>query len=115
VAYTKQNAARFASIYVYNVPDAKSYRLTSGMTDDNEPVFDPKGRYLYFTSNRDFNLTFSAFEFNYVYTDPTRVYAAILAADGPALLLPQSDEEKVSAEKTQAASVEKEQKSEEKK
>jgi tricorn protease len=94
VAYAKQNAARFASIYVYNVPDAKAYRLTSGMTDDNEPVFDPKGRYLYFTSNRDFNLTFSAFEFNYVYTDPTRVYAGILAADGPALLLPQSDEEK---------------------
>ena len=99
LSYTKQNAARFGMIYVYNVPDAKSYRLTSGMTDDNEPVFDPKGRYLYFTSNRDFNLTFSAFEFNYVYTDPTRVYAAILAADGPALLLPQSDEEKGSADK----------------
>jgi tricorn protease len=99
IAYTKNNAARFSVIYVYNVPDAKSYRLTSGMTDDNEPVFDPKGRYLYFTSNRDYNLTFSAYEFNYVYTDPTRVYAAILAADGPALLLPQSDEEKASADK----------------
>ena len=97
VTYTKNNEARFSVIYVYNVPDAKSYKLTSGMTDDNEPVFDPKGRYLYFTSNRDFNLTFSAFEFNYVYTDPIRVYAAILAADGPALLLPQSDEEKGSA------------------
>jgi tricorn protease len=94
VAYTKLNDARFSSIYVYNVDQAKSYRLTSGMTDDNEPVFDPKGRYLYFTSNRDFNLTFSAWEFNYVYTDPTRVYVGVLAADGPALFLPQSDEEK---------------------
>ncbi len=94
LAYTKLNGARFSSIYVYSLPDGKSYRLTSGMTDDNEPVFDPKGRYLYFTSNRDFNLTFSAWEFNYVYTDPTRVYVGILAEDGPALLLPQSDEEK---------------------
>jgi tricorn protease len=97
IAYTKLNEARFSSIYVYDVPAGKSQRLTSGMTDDTGPVFDPKGRYLYFLSNRDFNLTFSAWEFNYVYTDPTRVYVGVLAADGPALFLPQSDEEKASA------------------
>jgi len=97
LAYTKLNDARFGVIYVYSLPEGKAYALTSGLTDDNEPVFDPKGRYLYFTSNRDFNLTFSAFEFNYVYTDPTRVYVAVLAADGPALFLPQSDDEKLSA------------------
>ena len=111
LTYTKNNAARFSIIYVYSVPQAKSFALTSGMTDDNEPTFDPKGRYLYFTSNRDFNLTFSAFEFNYVYTDPLRVYAGILAADGPALLLPQSDEEKgapVADKKPPAAGAEKE-------
>jgi tricorn protease len=94
LAYTKLNEARFSSIYVHDVAAAKSHRLTSGMTDDTQPVFDPKGRYLYFLSNRDFNLTFSAWEFNYVYTDPTRVYVGVLAADGPALFLPQSDEEK---------------------
>jgi tricorn protease len=99
LTYTKNNEVRFAVIYVYSLPEARAYALTSGMTDDNEPVFDPKGRYLYFTSNRDFNLTFSAFEFNYVYTDPTRVYVAVLANDGPALFLPQSDEEKVSVDK----------------
>jgi tricorn protease len=95
IAYTKLNESRFSSIYVHSLTDGKSHRLTSGMTDDGEPVFDPKGRYLYFTSNRDFNLTFSAWEFNYVYTDPERVYVGVLAADGPALFLPQSDEEKL--------------------
>jgi tricorn protease len=94
VAYTKLNAARLRAIFVHNVAEGRGYRLTSGNADDGEPVFDPKGRYLYFTSNRDFNLTFSAWEFNYVYTDPTRVYVGILSADGPALFLPQSDEEK---------------------
>ena len=97
LTYTKDNQAQFSSIYVYNVGDRKAYRLTSGMTNDADPVFDPKGRYLYFTSNRDFNLTFSAWEFNYVYTDPTRVYVGVLAEDGPALFLPQSDEEKAAA------------------
>ncbi|HEV3485183.1 MAG TPA: hypothetical protein VG106_07230, partial [Vicinamibacterales bacterium] len=98
LTYTKLNEARFASIYVHNLGEGKSHKLTSGTTDDNEPVFDPKGRYLYFTSNRDFNLTFSSWEFNYVYTDPERVYVAVLAADGPALFLPQSDEEKAAAQ-----------------
>ncbi|HYO76168.1 MAG TPA: PDZ domain-containing protein [Thermoanaerobaculia bacterium] len=97
LTYTKDNEAQFSSIYVYSLPQAKAFRLTSGMTNDSNPVFDPKGRYLYFTSNRDFNLTFSAWEFNYVYTDPTRVYVGVLAEDGPALFLPQSDEEKVTA------------------
>ncbi|HEX2120101.1 MAG TPA: PDZ domain-containing protein, partial [Thermoanaerobaculia bacterium] len=97
LTYTKLNEARFSSIYVHSLGDRKSYQLTSGTTDDTEPVFDPKGRYLYFTSNRDFNLTFSSWEFNYVYTDPERVYVGVLAADGPALFLPQSDEEKAAA------------------
>ncbi|HYR27874.1 MAG TPA: PDZ domain-containing protein, partial [Thermoanaerobaculia bacterium] len=97
LAYTKLNEARFSSIYVHSLADGRSHKLTSGLTNDGEPVFDPKGRYLYFTSNRDFNLTFSSWEFNYVYTDPTRVYVGVLAADGPALFLPQSDEEKATA------------------
>jgi tricorn protease len=94
VVYTKPNRARFSEIWLWSAAGGKTYQLTSGMTDDNEPVFDPKGRYLYFISNRDFNLTFSAFEFNYVYTNPLRVYVGVLAADGAALFLPQSDEEK---------------------
>jgi tricorn protease len=97
LVYTKNNEARFSAIYVWSLADGKASRLTSGMTNDGNPVFDPKGRYLYFTSNRDFNLTFSAFEFNYVYTDPQRIYVGVLAADGPALFLPQSDEEKATA------------------
>lgn len=103
LTYTKDNEAQFSSIFVYNLADGKAYRLTSGQTNDADPVFDPKGRYLYFTSNRDFNLTFSAWEFNYVYTDPTRVYVGVLAEDGPALFLPQSDEEKAAAADTAAA------------
>ncbi|HEX6641636.1 MAG TPA: PDZ domain-containing protein, partial [Thermoanaerobaculia bacterium] len=97
LTYTKDNDVQFSSIYVYNLGDGKAYRLTSGLTNDTDPVFDPKGRYLYFTSNRDFNLTFSDWEFNYVYTDSTRVYVGVLSEDGPALFLPQSDEEKSAA------------------
>jgi tricorn protease len=95
LAYTKLGDNQFSEIWVYSIPDRRTQKLTGGMTSDTEPVFDPKGRYLYFLSNRDFNLTFSAFEFNYLYTNPTRVYVGLLAADGPALFLPTSDEERV--------------------
>src|SRR5215204_1864033 len=94
IAYAKLGANQFSEVWVYSVATNKAQRLSGGMTSDTEPVFDPKGRYLYFLSNRDFNLTFSSFEFNYLYTNPTRVYVGLLAADGPALFLPTSDEER---------------------
>ncbi|MDT7808722.1 MAG: tricorn protease [Acidobacteriota bacterium] len=100
IAYSKNGANQFSEIWVYSVASDKTQKLTGGMTSDTEPVFDPKGRYLYFLSNRDFNLTFSAFEFNYLYTNPTRVYVGLLAADGPALFLPTSDEERVKTKET---------------
>jgi tricorn protease len=94
LAYTKLGDNQFSEIWVYSIPDKRAQKLTGGMTSDTEPVFDPKGRYLYFLSNRDFNLTFSSFEFNYLYTNPTRVYVGLLSADAPALFLPTSDEER---------------------
>ncbi|HQR39377.1 MAG TPA: hypothetical protein PLF26_13370, partial [Blastocatellia bacterium] len=94
IAYTKNAETQYSTIWVHNLTDGKNYQLSTGMTNDDSPAFDPKGRYLYFVSNRDFNLTFSSFEFNYVYTNPTRVYVAVLSKDGPALFLPKRDEEK---------------------
>lgn len=94
IAYSKNGENNFSIIWLHSLTDGKNYQLTSGLTDDDSPVFDAKGRYIYFVSNRDFNLTFSALEFNYVPTNLTRVYVGILAKDGPALFLPTSDEEK---------------------
>jgi tricorn protease len=94
IAYTKQGDNQSSEIWVYSIPNKRTQKLTGGMTSDTEPVFDPKGRYLYFLSNRDMNLTFSGYEFNYLYTNPTRVYVGLLSADAPPLFLPTSDEER---------------------
>ncbi len=98
LAYNRDSETRLSTIFLHSVEQGKNFQLTSGMTSDSTPTFDPKGRYLYFTSDRDFNLTFSGFEFNYVYTDPTRIYVGLLADDGPALFLPTSDEEIAAAQ-----------------
>jgi tricorn protease len=98
LAYTKVGETQLPAIWLYAADEGKARQLTSGLTAEAEPTWDPKGRYLYFLSNRDFNLTFSGYEFNYLYTNPTRVYVGVLAAAGPALFLPESDEEEPSKE-----------------
>jgi tricorn protease len=92
LAYTKVNASYNSSIWVYSLREDRTRQLTLDATNEQSPAFDPKGRYLYFTSTRDWNLSFSSYEFNYLYTNATRIYAATLAADGPALNRPKSDE-----------------------
>ena len=92
LAYTKVNESFNSSIWVYSLRDRQARQLTPDETNEQNPAFDPQGRYLYFTSTRDWNLAFSSYEFNYIYNEATRIFAATLAADGPALNRPRSDE-----------------------
>ncbi len=97
LAYTKNGANHLSSIWIYSLDEGKARQLTDSGANDFEPVWDPNGRYLYFLSNRDFTLTFSGFESQYLYTDPTRVYVGELSKDAPALFPPQSDDEPTGA------------------
>ncbi|MFP3941878.1 MAG: PDZ domain-containing protein [Thermoanaerobaculia bacterium] len=98
LAYTKVGSSRLPSVWVHDLESGATHQLTGDDTAEAEPVWDPEGRYLYFLSNRSFNLTFSAFEFDYVYTEPTRVYVGLLTDDAPPVLLPETDEEPVEDE-----------------
>jgi len=96
LVYVKTDQNAMERLWHYG-PDGKAEQLTKGDFDADTPVFDPQGRYLYFTSNRDHNLVFSSYEFNYLYANSARIYAATLATDGPALNRPKSDEIGVAA------------------
>jgi len=93
LAYSKTGANNLSSVWVASLEDGATYQLTGDATNDVQPAWDPKGRYLYFLSNRDYNLTFSGYEFDFLYTDPTRVYVGLLTDDAPPLFLPKDDEE----------------------
>lgn len=93
LVYTKTGPTEYASIWVWSLEQRKPLQLTSGMTSDTAPVFDPSGHYLFFLSNRDFSLTGGSYDNDFLYADAGRVYVALLAKDGPGLLLPESDEE----------------------
>ena len=53
LAYTKVTGTQFKRIYLYSVPEQKSYPLTDGLSDVDEPKFDPGGKYLYFFASTD--------------------------------------------------------------
>lgn len=103
LAYTRANGTGLAQIWVYSLSDGSKGAVTEATSNAFNPAFDPKGRWLYFLSNRDYNLTFSAFEQNYLYTNATRPYAVTLAASGPAVYPLASDEVKPTAPPAEAA------------
>ncbi|MEJ2483915.1 MAG: hypothetical protein P8049_12590 [Gemmatimonadota bacterium] len=93
LAYRKTAGTRLAQIWVWSLESEKANPLTDPMVASFSPAFDPEGRYLYFLSNRDMNLTFSGWDETFVYTGPTRLYAGTLSADQLRPFQPRTDEE----------------------
>ncbi len=78
LAYLKNADNGMSSVFVYDTKEKSTHRLTSDKTNEANAVFSRDGNYLLFTSERDYNLAFSSYEFNYLYNNATRVYALAL-------------------------------------
>ncbi|MBS4014697.1 MAG: PD40 domain-containing protein [Bacteroidetes bacterium] len=103
ITYTKENSNGQSSVWVYNILNAQKTQLTDYTFSDRNPVFSKCGHYIFFTSNRDFNLAFSSFEFNYLYNNATRIYAMPLTDKAPRLFQPKEDEEMIGKSKDEEA------------
>lgn len=99
ITYTKEDGNAQSTVWVYNIKTGKASKLLSSTFDNSQPVFSLDGKFIFFTSNRDFNLTFSSFEFDYLYTNASKVYAVALRNDGTKLTKEKVDIEPVAAEK----------------
>lgn len=97
VVYTQPAESGQAAIWLYSLVENKAAQVTGGQYTDFSPVFSRCGKYLFFLSNRDFNLTFSSFEQDYLYQRATRVYALPLLPGLPPLLKDRNDVEEVKA------------------
>jgi len=106
ITYTKGSANSQSAIWVYNIADKDKYQLTTDEFNDMAPSFSKDGNYLFFLSNRDFNLAFSDFEFNYLYNKATRIYAMALRKDSPKLFPIKEDQVKVDGTNNDAPSDE---------
>ena len=95
ITFDKEGANGLGSVWIYNLEKEQNRQLTDDSFNNGSPTFSADGKYIYFVSDRDFNLDFSSFEFNYVYNKSTRIYAMALRADAPKLFLDKNDVEPV--------------------
>jgi tricorn protease len=95
IAYPKGgNHGLTASIRIYDVRTGKTSQVTSGNFADGWPTFDREGKFLYFTSARDFSdPTYEDVGTTFVYARTGKLFAVPLRRDVASPLLPKSDEE----------------------
>ena len=88
LTYTKSASNEFGVVYVYNLLAKKEYPVTEKWYDSSSPVFSTDGKYIIFTSARDFNPTYGQLEWNHTYNRMNGIYMAMLAEGTPSPLLP---------------------------
>jgi len=99
ITYTKECENGNSAIWVYEIATGKKQQLTFGEYSDDTPFFSQCGNYIFFQSARDYNLSFSGFEFDYNYTNPSRLYALSLTSKSPKIFKDKNDIEPVKEEK----------------
>ncbi len=92
-------------IVLYNTDTRKYYDVTDGWSPAGSPSFSSDGKYLVFTSSRDFNPIYSQTEWNHAYINMSRIYLAILSKDTPSPLAPENDIVKIESPAPPAAAT----------
>ena len=92
LTYSRPAPNKMSVVYVYNLASGKEYPVTEKWYDSSSPTFSTDGKYLIFTSDRDFRPIYSWIEWNFAYTDRSGVYMTMLAAGTPSPLLPTDSE-----------------------
>ena len=90
--YTTALPNRMSAIFLFDVKARKSYQVTDRWYDASSPLFSEDGKYLFFTSSRQFNAMYSQIEWNAMYNVADYAFIVPLAADTPNPLTAVSDE-----------------------
>ena len=94
IAYTKQLHNYLRAAFVYSLAEKKSRQVTDGRSDAFSPRFDRSGKYLFFIASTSAGLSQGWLDMTSMARSVTSsVYAAVLRADLPAPVAPESDEE----------------------
>ena len=92
ITYSLPSRKETSRIYVYSLENSEKKPVTDHWYNSSSAVFSPDGKYLYFTSARDFNPTYSWTEWNHAYLDMLSVYFVTLQKDTENPMKPENDE-----------------------
>jgi tricorn protease len=93
LAYASAVDNQNGAIFVYDTREGVRHQLTSGYYSDDQPVFDPEGKYLYYLTGRSLSPIYGDVEDTWIYANTTQIAAVPLRADVPYPLAPRNDEE----------------------
>jgi tricorn protease len=103
IAYTLGTPTFFRRVHIYSLDQDKSFPVTDGLSDVDEPTFDAEGKFLWFLASTDAGPANQWFDMsNEDARRTSALYLAVLRKDLPNPLARESDEEKPKDEKPDA-------------
>ena len=91
-AYVTSLSNRVSAVFLYETATGKSFQVTDRWYNSSSPVFSKDGKYLFFTSSRNFRSTYSRVEWNATYSVNDYVFVLPLAKETPNPAAVKSDE-----------------------
>ena len=93
LTYACDQENRQTAIVIFDTVEKKRHQVTTGFFDDDLPVFDPDGRYLYYRAQRWFDPIYSDFDPTWIYANGQALVCIPLRKDLPSPFAPRNDEE----------------------
>lgn len=83
LAYVKPLPTGYRSVLIHDIEREVNVPLSDAVSNDDEPRWDPAGKYLYVLSKRHFDPILSEIDFEHVFTGMTEVHAFPLESSTP--------------------------------
>lgn len=99
ITFTDGMPNQLNTIKVVNIENNSINQVTEEWYDSRNPSFSADGKYILFSSRRDFNPTYSRTEWNHAYINTDRVYMALLTKETPSPFAPKNPDVEVVKEK----------------
>ena len=93
IAFAHDQENQHTAIALYDTKDDKLHVVTSAYYDDEDPTFDPDGKFLYYRSGREFSPLYSDLDNTWIYPNSYQLVAVALRNDVPSPLAPRNDDE----------------------
>ncbi len=107
IAYTQITQTQFKKVFFYSVDEQKSYPVTDGLSDAEEPKFSRDGKFLYFLASTDAGPVLNWFDQSSEDMRKTSsIYLVTLQKETPSPLAKENDEEAVKPDTAKAKSGE---------
>jgi tricorn protease len=94
IAYTRDLESELHAVFLYSLASHSAMQITDGMSNAANPVFDPNGKYLYFTASTNNGPSDAGIDLSSLdRTTNAGVYVAVLSRAGASPIPPESDDE----------------------